>query len=84
MRVPSFLFSCGALVLFAWWMRARGVAGVVTTTVFAGSSFQIYHGGEARMYAALELLGVASAMVAERWLAGNPPRWCPWGSGSRS
>src|SRR2546423_705789 len=24
LRLPSFVFSCGALVLFAWWMRARG------------------------------------------------------------
>jgi hypothetical protein len=78
LRVPSFAFSCGALVLFAWWMRRRGVAGVVATAVLAGSAFQVYHGGEARMYALLELSGVASAMVAERWLADDPPRWCEW------
>ncbi len=82
LRVPSFLFSCGALVLFAWWMRKRGIAGVVATALLAGSSFQIYHGGEARMYAVLELLGVASAVVAERWLAHEAPRWCAWAAGA--
>jgi hypothetical protein len=81
LRVPSFVFSCGALLLFAWWMRARGVAGVVATAVLAGSSFQIYHGGEARMYALLELLGVASAVLAERWLRDDAPRWCAWAAG---
>lgn len=81
LRIPSFLFSCGALVLFAWWMRTRGVAGVVATAVFAGSAFQIYHGGEARMYALLELLGVAAAVVAERWMHDDAPRWCPWAAG---
>lgn len=81
LRLPSFLFSCGALVLFAWWMRARGLAGVVATVILAGSAFQIYHGGEARMYAALELLGVASAVVADRWLRDGAPRWCTWAAG---
>jgi hypothetical protein len=84
LRIPSFLFSCGALVLFAWWMRARGLAGVIATAVLAGSAFQIYHGGEARMYALLELLGVAAAMVAERWLRDDAPRWCPWAAGALS
>ena len=51
LRLPSFVFSCGALALFAWWMRARGLAGVVATVIARGSAFQIYHGGEARMYA---------------------------------
>jgi hypothetical protein len=81
LRFPSFLFSVGALVLFAWWMRTKGVAGLVATALLAGSAFQIYHGGEARMYALLELVGVASAMVAERWLRDDAPRWCPWAAG---
>ena len=81
LRLPSFLCSCGALVLFAWWMRTRGLAGVVATAVLAGSAFQIYHGGEARMYAVLELLGVASAIVAERWLRDGAPRRCAWLAG---
>jgi hypothetical protein len=76
LRLPSFLCSVAALVLFACWMRARGVAGVVATAVLAVSSFQILHGGEARMYALLELLGVASAVIADRWLRDDAPRWC--------
>ena len=43
--------------------------------------FQIYHGGEARMYVLLELLGVAAAIVADRWLGDDPPRWCTWVAG---
>lgn len=81
LRLPSFLCSVGALVLFAWWMRARGVAGVVATALLAGSSFQIIHGGEARMYALLELLGVAAAVLAERWLGDTAPRWSAWAAG---
>jgi len=80
LRAPSLLFSVGALVLFAWWMRDRGLAGIMATVVLAGSSFQIYYGGEARMYALLELLGVASAVVAERWLR-DSPMWCAWAAG---
>jgi hypothetical protein len=81
LRVPSFVFTAGALVLFAWWMRARGFAGVIATALLAGSAFQIYHGGEARMYALLELLGVASAIVAERWLRDDGARWCAAAAG---
>jgi hypothetical protein len=81
LRIPSFLFSCAALALFAWWMRARGLAGVIATAVLAGSAFQVFHGGEARMYAILELLGVAAAVLAERWLADDAPRWCAWAVG---
>lgn len=81
LRLPSFLCSVGALVLFAWWMRARGVAGVVATALLAGSSFQIVHGGEARMYALLELLGIAAAVLAERWLGDTAPRWSAWAAG---
>jgi hypothetical protein len=74
MRLPSLVFSVAALGLFAWWMRARQVAGVVAVAVMALSPFQIMYGGEARMYALLELLGVAGAMLAEAWLR-EPRRW---------
>lgn len=81
LRLPSVVFSCGALVLFAWWMRTRGIAGLVATAVLASSAFQVFHGGEARMYALLELLGVAAAMLAERWLGQHAPRWSAWAAG---
>jgi Dolichyl-phosphate-mannose-protein mannosyltransferase len=74
LRVPSLLFSCAALVLFAWWMRQRDMGGVVAVAVMAVSPFQIMYGGEARMYALLELLGVSAAVIAERW-ARDPRRW---------
>jgi hypothetical protein len=66
--------SVAALALFAWWVRARGIAGLVATGVLAFSSFQIVHGREARMYADLELIGVAIAIVAASWLR-KPRRW---------
>jgi hypothetical protein len=74
LRLPSALFSITALVLFACWMRDRRRAGLLATALFACSSFQILHGGEARMYALLELLGVAGAMLAEQWVR-RPARW---------
>jgi hypothetical protein len=38
------------------------------------------YGGEARMYALLELLGVAAAVLAERWLR-RPQTWHAWAIG---
>jgi hypothetical protein len=73
-RLPSLVFSVSALALFAWWMRTRGVTGLVAIAVMAVSPFQIMYGGEARMYALLELLGVAAAVLAEAWLR-EPRRW---------
>ena len=74
MRLPSLAFSAAALALFAWWMRTRGVSGVVAVAVMAVSPFEIMYGGEARMYALLELLGVAGAILAETWIR-EPRRW---------
>jgi hypothetical protein len=68
LRIPSLVFSIAALTLFARWMRTKGVAGVVATGLFAVSGFAIAYGTEARMYALLQLLGVAAAMRAESWL----------------
>ena len=67
-RLPGVACSIAALVLFAWWMRDRGRAGVLATAVLALSAFEIVHGREARMYAELELLGVGVAILAESWL----------------
>lgn len=73
-RLPSVIVSIGALVLVAWWMRARGLAGAVATGLVAVSAFQLVHGREARMYAELELIGVAVAMLADAWLR-RPRSW---------
>ena len=67
-RLPGVLCSIGALGLFAWWMRTHGRAGVLATALMALSAFEVVHGRNARMYAELELLGVALAIVAESWL----------------
>ncbi|HEY7135657.1 MAG TPA: hypothetical protein VIB48_11365 [Acidimicrobiia bacterium] len=74
LRLPSVACSIGALAVFAWWTRRRGIAGIVATALMALSAFQITHGREARMYAELELLGVAIAVLAWTWL--RRPR--PW------
>jgi hypothetical protein len=80
-RVPSLLFSIGALVLFARWMAARGTSGFVAVALFAASPFLILHGGEARMYALLQLLGVAAAMLAEARLRAEA-WWQCWAAGA--
>jgi hypothetical protein len=72
--MPSAILSLGALALFAWWMRSRGRAGVIATALMAVSSFQVLHGREARMYAELEVLGVAIAVLATTWYS-RPRRW---------
>ena len=67
-RLPSVLCSVAALGLFAWWMRDRGRVGILATAAMAVGTFQLYYAREARMYAVMELLGVATAVVAESWL----------------
>ncbi len=75
-RVPSVACSIGAVALFAWWMRHRGLAGIVATGLVAVSAFQLVHGREARMYADLELIGVAVAVLTDSWLR-RPRAWQP-------
>jgi hypothetical protein len=74
LRVPSLVWSVAALVVFALWSRRLGRAGLLATTLVAISEFQVLHGGEARMYALLQLLGVLALVLADRWL--QAPR--PW------
>jgi hypothetical protein len=76
-RTPSVLCSVGALALFAYWMRSRGRVGVLATALMAVSAFQILHGRNARMYAELELLGVALAVLTEAWLRAPRRRHAP-------
>jgi hypothetical protein len=73
-RLPSAVCSIGAVALFAWWMRRRGLAGFAATGLLAVSAFQLVHGREARMYADLELIGVAVAVLADAWLR-RPRAW---------
>jgi uncharacterized membrane protein len=73
-RFPSAVCSVAALALFAIWMRRNGRVGVLAVALMAVSAFQIAHGREARMYAPLELLGVAAAFTADSWLR-HPRRW---------
>src|SRR5664279_3482638 len=73
-RLPSVVFSLGALILFAYWMRSRGRVGVIATALMALDAFQVTHAREARMYAEMELIGVAAAVLAASWLE-RPRRW---------
>jgi hypothetical protein len=54
---------------------------VVATALVAVSTFQLVYGGEARMYALLQLLGVAIAVVTESWLR-QPRPWHAWAIGA--
>jgi mannosyltransferase len=71
LRLPSVVFSVGALILIAWWLRRARVLALVATTLMAVSAFQLRYGREARMYAAMVLVGLAAAVLAERWLRGS-------------
>jgi hypothetical protein len=73
-RAPGVLLSVGALALFAFWMRDRGRVGLIATGLLAVSPFQIGYGSEARMYAMLQVVGVAAAFLGERWLR-RPTTW---------
>jgi uncharacterized membrane protein len=73
-RFPSVACSIAALALFAIWMRRYGRVGVLAVALMAVSVFQVAHGREARMYAPLELIGVAVALTADSWLR-QPRRW---------
>jgi uncharacterized membrane protein len=73
-RSPSAACSILSLALFAFWMRRYGWAGLVAAALVAVSAFQILHGRDARMYAEMELIGVATAMTVDSWLRG-PRRW---------
>ena len=73
-RLPSALCSIAALALFAWWMRGRGRIAVLATLMMALNAFEITYGREARMYAELELIGVAAAVLVDAWIRG-PRRW---------
>ena len=74
LRLPSLVFSVAALIVFALWSRRLGRAGLIATALMAISEFQVLHGGEARMYALLQLLGVLALVVADRWVRA-PRSW---------
>lgn len=67
-RIPSVVFSILALLLLARWMRSKGSFGAFTTAAAAVMPFLVAHGREARMYSLVMLLGVAAAVIADRWL----------------
>lgn len=67
-RMPSALCSIGALALLAWWLRDRPWLAITATAVLAVAPFELAHGRTARMYAELEVLGVAVAFLTTCWL----------------
>jgi uncharacterized membrane protein len=67
-RAPSVLCSIAAFFLFAAWMWRRGVMGLCAIAFMAVAPFQLVFGREARMYAAVVLVGVVCAVAADRWL----------------
>ena len=75
LRMVSAVASIGALVIMAIWQRRAGVAGLVTTAVFALSPFQLVYGRQVRMYGLLVLAGVTAAWAANRWLDATGRGW---------
>jgi hypothetical protein len=67
-RLPSAVASVAAVALMAWWLRRRGLFGVVATALFAVGAFELTYAWQARFYALMMLMGVATAMLAHRWL----------------
>jgi uncharacterized membrane protein len=74
MRLPSVLFSCGALVGVWWWLRRWPALAVAATVAMAASPFQLTYAWFARPYAAMALLGVLAAWLATEWLEHPQPR----------
>lgn len=74
LRAPSAVFSTLALLLVVAWMRRRSWFGLAVVVLCAAGPFLVLHGRQARMYALLTLLGVALAMLAERWWRGDERR----------
>lgn len=74
LRLPSAVASVGAVALMAWWLRRRVLFGIVATALFAVGSFELTYAWQARFYAFMMLIGVATAMVAHRWLREGGPR----------
>jgi uncharacterized membrane protein len=74
LRLPSAIMSLAALGLFAWWMRTRGWFGVIAVATLALAPNAVGHGREARMYALLQLVGIAAVWAADQWQR-SPRRW---------
>jgi hypothetical protein len=68
LRLPSALASLGAVMVMAWWFRRRGLFGVVATALFAVGAFELTYAWQARFYPFMMFIGVATAMLAHRWL----------------
>ena len=76
LRSPSAAMATLALVVLALWMRRRGWLGVLVVGLASVSYFGVLYAHQARMYAAMGLLGTVVAWSAARWLvAASPARW---------
>lgn len=75
LRLPSFIWSVGTLLVLAWWMRAKGSFGALVVIVASFMPFLVLHGREARMYSLVMFLGVVAGMCTERWLAAPRGRY---------
>lgn len=75
LRVPSALVAVAALVVFVWWQRRYGVAGLIASAIFAVSPFLLEYDRQARMFALLTLGGVVAAAASDRWLHAPERRW---------
>lgn len=67
-RLPSVAASVAALGVATVWFRRFGRAGAWAALAAAIGSFPLLYASQARMYAAMTLVGVAVAALALRWL----------------
>ncbi len=75
LRIPAAVAACLALLVFVWWQRRYGIAGLVASALFAMSPFLLAYDRQARMFALVTLGGVIVAAASDRWLATDDPRW---------
>src|SRR5581483_3553247 len=61
-------------LLRAWWLHDRRRIALLAVALFAFDAFEVVHGRDARMYAEMELIGVASAVITDSWLR-RPRGW---------
>lgn len=74
-RVPSVACATLALLIFVWWQRRSGLAGLVACALFAVSPFLLPYAREARMFGLVTLGAVIVAAASDRWLDTGETKW---------
>jgi hypothetical protein len=75
LRLASAIAAVAAVGVMALWQRRAGLAGVLSTLIFALAPFQLMYARQIRMYGIICLAGVVAAWCAERWLESRRASW---------